>query len=357
MIDFASRYRKILDRFLNIDAFLISNPNNLRYLTGLLLSDAEFVLTPYQNALFVDSRYFLEAQQSSLPVNVEVIQFKDKYKEIPAWLSDHSLRQIGAESGFLSYHTFCKWQEKVSGQLVPCENIIEKIRMIKDDFEVQLIRKSINIVAEIIKKIPNILNNQITERDLSLEIEYLMKKEGAERVAFDTIVAAGERAAMPHAAPTDRKLQRAETVLIDLGAVFEGYHSDLTRTFYLGERPQEAKKLFQILQSAQEEAIKQIRPGVKAKDIDAFARTVIIKAGYGPFFGHGTGHGVGIEIHELPQISPASETVLEEGMVFTVEPGIYLPHQIGMRLEDVVLVTRQGSQVLTRDIPREMNPI
>ena len=159
---------------------------------------------------------------------------------------------------------------------------------------------------------------------------------------------------MPHAAPTDRKFKAGEVVLIDFGAVFEGYHSDLTRTFCLEEEPEEVKRLFQILKSAQEAAIEQVKPGVMAKDIDALARGVIERAGYGPFFGHGTGHGVGIEIHELPRIAPTSEAVLEEGMVFTVEPGIYLPDRLGMRLEDMVLVTRQGCRVLTQAIPAEV---
>jgi len=357
-IDYAARYQKILSKFdeKKIDALLVTNPDNQRYLTGLLLSDAELVLAPSQSALFVDSRYLLEARQRSISFPVEVIQFKDKYKEIPVWLEAHGLGRIGVESAFISYHTFLKWQEKTSGCLVPCEDLIEQVRIYKDDTEIQLIQKSIDILARVTKRIPDILSDykQITERDVSLEIEYLMKKEGSERPAFDLIVASGERAAMPHAAPTDRKFKVGEAVLIDFGAVFEGYHSDLTRTFCLEEEPEEVKKLFQILKSAQEAAIEQVKPGVMAKDIDALARGVIERAGYGSFFGHGTGHGVGIEVHELPRIAPTSEAVLEEGMVFTVEPGIYLPGRLGMRLEDMVLVTRQGCRVLTQAIPGEV---
>lgn len=360
-IDYTSRYQQVIAQFpgQDIDALMVTNPVNQRYLTGLVMSDAELIVTPSGSALFVDSRYFLEAQESRLPFALEVVQFADKYQLIPGWLSDHNLHRVGVEADFVAYHNFVSWQEKISGKLFPCRNIIENIRMRKDETEVKLIRKSIAIVAEIIKKIPDLLNNfsQITERDLSVEIDYLMKKTGAERTAFDTIVASGERAAMPHALPTGRKLRAGEVVLIDLGAVFEGYHSDLTRTFSLGEESEEVKGLFQILKSAQQAAIDHIRPGVMAKEVDAAARQVIEQAGYGQFFGHGTGHGVGLEIHELPRLSPPSETVLEEGMIFTIEPGIYLPGRLGLRLEDMVLVSQQGSQILTQAIPREMGLI
>ncbi|MEW5802257.1 MAG: aminopeptidase P family protein [bacterium] len=358
MIDYAARYQKVLAKFTEkeIDALLVTNPYNQRYLTGLILSDAELVLVPSQSALFVDSRYLLEARQRNFPFPVEVIQFKDKYKEIPIWLENHGLGRIGIESDFISYRTFLKWREKVSGHLVPCEELVEMVRIYKDEVEIQLIGKSLDILARVIRVIPDILSNytQITERDVSLEIEYLMKKEGSERPAFDLIVASGERAAMPHAAPSDRKFRTGELVLVDLGAVFKGYHSDLTRTFCLGEESEEVKKVFHILKAAQEAAIEGIRPGKTAKQIDALTRGVIEKAGYGQFFGHGTGHGVGIEVHELPRISPASEAVLEEGMVFTVEPGIYLPDHLGMRLEDMVLVTRQGCRVLSQSVPKEV---
>ncbi|MEW6382302.1 MAG: aminopeptidase P family protein [bacterium] len=358
MIDYVSKYRKVIAQFAekNIDALLLSNPSNLRYLSGLLMSDAEFVLTPGQSALFVDSRYLLEAQERELPFPVEVIQFKDKYQTIADWLSSHNLHRIGIESDFVSYHNFFTWQEKISGQLIPCRGMVENARIRKDEAEVQLILQAIDIVAKVIEKIPDLFSNflQITERDVSLEIEYLMKRGGAERTAFDIIVASGERAAMPHAAPVDRKLRPQEVVLIDLGAAFEGYHSDVTRTFWLGEESKEAKELFHILKSAQQAAIDHVRPGVSARDVDAAARQVIDQAGYGQFFGHGTGHGVGIEVHELPRIAPPSETVLEEGMVFTVEPGIYLPGRLGLRLEDMVLVTPQGCQILSSAIAREM---
>jgi Xaa-Pro aminopeptidase len=361
LIDYADKYQKILNKFdeKKIDAFLVTNPVNQRYLTGLILSDAELVLTPSQSALFVDSRYLLDARQRSIPFPIEVIQFKDKYKEIPVWLESHGLGRIGIESNCVSYHIFLKWQEKISGQLVPCEDLVEQVRTYKDAAEIQLIQKSIDILARVTKRIPDMLSGytQITEKDVSLEIEYLMKKEGAERTAFDLIVASGERAAMPHAVPTGEKLKAGESVLIDYGAVFEGYHSDLTRTFCLGEEAEEVRRLFQILKSAQEAAIEQVKPGSMAKDIDARARGVIERAGYGPFFGHGTGHGVGMEVHELPRIAPTSEAVLEEGMVFTVEPGIYLPGRLGMRLEDMVLVTRQGCRVLSEAIPKEVTHV
>ena len=358
MLNYAARYQKILGEFkeLKIEAFLVSNPINIRYLTGLSLSDAELVLSPYENVLFVDSRYLLEAQQNTFAFKVTVLQFKDKFKEICAWLSDHDLHTIGVETCFLSHHTFLKWQEKISGRLCACESLVEKLRICKDNFEIELMQKAIEILANVIKKIPDLLRNSIgfSEKDVCLEIEYLIKKEGADRLAFEIIVASGERSAMPHAAPTDRKIKKGEVVLIDMGAVYEGYHCDLTRIFSLGEKEGKIEDIFYILQSAQAAAIQHSRPGVSAKDIDACARNVIEKAGYGSYFGHGTGHGIGIEVHELPSISPAVETIIEEGMVFTIEPGIYLPNKFGLRLEDMVVVGQEGPLVLTRAIPQEI---
>ena len=228
--------------------------------------------------------------------------------------------------------------------------------MRKDNLEIELIQKAVDILANIKKKIPDLLRNAVglSEKEVCLEIEYLIKKEGAEGVAFETIVAFGERSAMPHASPTGRKIKHDEIVLIDMGAVYEGYHSDLTRMFFLGEKVGEIEDIFSILQSAQAAAIQNIKPGVSAKDIDACARNVIEQAGYGSYFGHGTGHGVGIEVHERPWISPAGEIILEEGMVFTIEPGIYLPDKFGLRLEDMVLVRRQGPLVLSRGISQEI---
>lgn len=358
MFNYAARYQKVLDEFdeQKIDAFLISNPLNIRYLTGLCVSDGEFVLSPSENILFVDSRYLLEAQQHKFDFDVKVLQFKDKFKEISAWLNGHDFRTIGVESCYLSHHNFLRWQEKISGRLLLCESLIERLRLRKDNFEIELIQKAIAILANIIKKIPDLLRNAIgmSEREVCLEIEYLIKKEGAERLAFELIIASAERSAMPHAVPTERKIKGGEIVLIDMGAVYEGYHSDVTRIFGLGEKMGQVEHILSILQSAQRAAIKHIKPGISAKDIDACARNVIEQAGYGAYFGHGTGHGVGIEIHEGPWISPASENTVEEGMVFTIEPGIYLPNQFGLRLEDMVVVGKQESVVLSRSIPQEI---
>ncbi len=358
MLNYAARYQRVLEEFdeQKIDAFLVSNPLNIRYLTGLCLTDGELVFSPLENSLFVDSRYLLEAQQHKFDFDVKVLQFKDKFKEISVWLNDHDFRAIGVESCYLSHHNFLRWQEKISGRLILCESLIEKLRIRKDNFEIELIQKAIGILANIIKKIPDLLRNGIglSEKEVCLEIEYLIKKEGAERLAFEIIVASGERSAMPHAAPTGRKIKEGEIVLIDMGAVYEGYHSDVTRIFCLGEKKGQLEHILSILQSAQTAAIKHIKPGVSAKDIDACARNVIEQAGYGSCFGHGTGHGVGIEVHEGPWISPGNENILEEGMVFTLEPGIYLPNQFGLRLEDMVAVGQQGPVVLSRSIPQEI---
>ena len=359
--DYIARYQDIVGTIdkLKIDAFLVSNPTNIRYLTGLLLSDAELLLTPGESTLFVDSRYLLQAQKSKFTFNVNIVQLKNKYEDVNAWLDNHKLHAIGVESGFLSHQAFLKWQEKISGQLIPCENIIERLRIRKGAYEIKVLQKAIDIAARVIQKIPNILQKSIgaTEKDVAVEIEYLIKKEGAERPAFDIIVAAGERSAMPHAAPTERKIRAGEVVLIDMGAVYEGYCSDLTRIFFLsdGKKNNEVENLFNILQLAQKAAVQDIRPGVSAHDVDASARRVIEEAGYGSFFDHGTGHGVGLDVHEDPRISPPSEMILQEGMVFTIEPGIYLPDKFGLRLEDIILVTDQGPLILSRSVPQNIS--
>lgn len=355
---YLSRYQKLISRFdeQKIDVLLISNPYNIRYLTGLDLSNAELVISPFACALFIDARYSLIAQQSSYDFSVEVIQFKHKEEEVVCWIKDHGFHNLGLEAHYISYKAFIKWQEKVSGQVIPCENLVEHIRLRKDESEISCLKKAIKVVERTNDRIPNILMNSLgeSERQISVEIDYLLKKEGAERLSFDLIVAIGDRSAMPHAIPSSQKLRSGDLILVDMGAVYSGYCSDVTRLFVLDERRVEIVDIFQILKEAQAAATDKVKPGVLAKEIDSAARSVIEKAGYGSYFGHGTGHGVGLEIHELPRIAPNSEVVIDEGMVFTIEPGIYLPGRFGLRLEDMVLVTKEGAELLTQSIPQEI---
>lgn len=220
--------------------------------------------------------------------------------------------------------------------------------MIKDEHEVKLVRESIKLLDRGFKEARGILNPGVIENDAALALEFAFKRMGAEALAFDTIIASGERGALPHGKASGKRIKKGELVVVDMGVVLNGYNSDETRTFCLGKTNAEQKKIYNIVLEAQEKAIEKIRPGVKATEVDLAARAHIEKAGYGKYFGHGTGHGVGLDVHEAPNVSPFSSDVLEEGMIVTVEPGIYIPGMGGVRIEDMVLVVKGGFEVLTK---------
>lgn len=354
MYDLNIRIKQMQDVCISkeLDAVLIGDPNNNRYLAQ---DDncVEGIYLIYKNGavFFTDFRYYTEIQNKN--PRIEIIEYKERDKEIAHWLKNRGINRIGFESSRTNYLDYENWSKNFIGcTLVPCKNLVENLRLIKDDIEIDSIKNSIKILKCILEAIPALIadNSDITEKELALEIEYKMRKSGAEGIAFNTIVASGKRSAFPHATPTTNHIQDGKILLIDAGAVWNGYNSDQTRTLVVGKSGLNKlyQEIFKIVKEAQEAAFSVIKPGISSRTIDTAARSIIENYGYGSFFGHGTGHGVGIEVHEAPIISKkAKETILKEGMVFTVEPGIYIPDKFGIRWEDMILVTKTGYEILT----------
>lgn len=236
---------------------------------------------------------------------------------------------------------------------IPTQNLVESIRMIKDKEEISIIEKALRIGEEGLSHILGYLKPGIQEKELANEFQYKIRKMGADKEAFDIIIASGARSSFPHGRASSKVIEEGDLVIMDLGARYEWYHSDITRTVALKRISPKGAELYKILREAQDAAFSCISPGVKAKDVDLAARRVVEAAGYGELFCHGLGHGVGLEVHELPRIHKYSDTVLESGMVFTIEPGIYLSGVMGVRLEDMIMVTQSGCEVLTK-FPKEI---
>lgn len=256
---------------------------------------------------------------------------------------------LGFEGSALSFDTHAKFKKALPGlKLKPASSIMKKLRIRKDAFEIARIRESAAILDRGFEAARKLIGPGSVERDAALKIEIEMRKAGADGLAFDTIIASGERGALPHGKASGKKVKKGELVVVDMGALLNGYHSDETRTFCVGKATKLQREIYGVVKDAQARAIEAIRPGVDAAEVDRAARAYIDKAGYGKYFGHGTGHGVGLEIHESPNVSPLSSEILEEGMVITVEPGIYIPGWGGVRIEDMAVVTKDGFEILTK---------
>ncbi len=343
---------KIQERLIkeNIDAIWINNIINIRYLTGFTGSTADLLVLKEEGYILVDSRYWEQ-------VNHEVKKIKpvlvDGDLNLFTFLKElenkGGLRRLGFESSNVVYSTWVKLRGLLqNAELIPLSNWVEELRMIKTENEIEKIKKALMIAEQAFEKILPLIKVGITEKDIAIELEYQMAKLGSEKPAFDTIVASGERGALPHGKASNKKLMGNEFIVFDFGAVYEGYHSDITRTIYFGSPDEEEILVYNIVLEAQKKAEEAIEEGVQCSFVDRVARDIIQENGFGNYFGHGLGHGVGLEIHELPRVSSKSETVFKKGMVITVEPGIYIPGKFGIRIEDMVVVDDHGSKILNK---------
>ncbi|MBI5048935.1 MAG: aminopeptidase P family protein [Deltaproteobacteria bacterium] len=335
-----------------IDALLITTLENIRYISSFTGSSGIIIITPYQAIFLTDSRY---AEQSKYEVKgLRIKIYKKQIEDVASLINKLKSKCIGFEGKGLTYAAYCKLKKLLQGKrLIPVSEDIDKIRCRKDANELRIIKKAINLAAVGFHKAINRITPGMVERDTAFEIEMAMKKKGAQGIAFDIIVASGKRAAFPHGKASDKKIRKSEMVIVDLGAKYQGYNSDETCTFVTGKPNKEQKRVYKTVKDAHDRAIETVRPGVKASYIDFVARGFIKKAGYGKYFGHGTGHGVGLAVHEWPNISSYHDDIVEEGMVFTIEPGIYIPGWGGVRIEDMVLVTKNGCEILT-EMSKEM---
>jgi len=331
-----------------LDALLVSGPENRRYLSGFTGSTGVLLISADAAFLATDFRYIEQAEKQAPAF--EVIKIEDQFVDIlPAMVARAGVKKVGFESAHLSVAEYNKWQEVAQDfELVPTENLVEQIRAVKEEAEVEAIRKAVALADAAFLHILNHIQPGMTEKEVAWELESFMRTHGGEKVAFDVIVASGPNGAMPHARPSEKAIREGEPIVMDLGVQLGGYNSDLTRTIYLGKPDEKFKEIYELVLRAQLRAESGAKPGMQAKEVDALARELIAEAGYGQNFGHGLGHGVGLAVHELPRLNKTSEEVLKPGMVFTVEPGIYLPGWGGVRIEDIVLMTDDGAQVLTQ---------
>jgi len=337
-----------------IPALLLTNPINIGYLGGFVGSEDIALITLKKAILFTDFRYLEEAKK-------KVINFQIKRRKGPLFkalvpvLNKLKIKKLGFEAEHLSYSRYCLFSRNLKVvRLIPARGVVENLRRIKDQGEIRSIKKAIKITENALANTLKKIKISIKERELSALLEYELKKAGAEGSAFNPILAFGRRTSYPHSRPSSARLKKGDLIKIDCGAIYQKYSSDLTRTFVFGSATKIQKRIYSLLYRAQSEAIEKIRPGIECSRIDRIARKIITKEGYGKFFGHGLGHGVGREVHEGPYLKSEDRTPLEPGMVLTVEPGIYISGWGGIRIEDMVLVTERGCQVLSKRVPKEL---
>jgi len=338
-----------------LDGLVFLDPANLAYLCGFSGTDGVLIVTGSESCFLTDSRYTTQAGEE-VAAN-QIGEYPEKVTGVLDWLRKAGISRVGFEAATLPYATAVRFREGSPGcEWVPLDKELKPIRGSKDAGEVDdLVRAATLNSAALAEVLPRLIPG-VSERSFALELEFALKRRGGEEKAFDFIVASGRRGAMPHGVASEKLLAAGELVTIDFGTRVGGYHSDETVTLALGEIDENQRRVFDTVLAAHDRAIEGIRPGVPLRAIDALARGYIDDQGLGEFFGHGLGHGVGLEVHEFPVVSPRSETVAEEGMVFTVEPGIYIPGVCGVRIEDMVVVTADGCRLLTQ-IPKQFRSL
>lgn len=331
----------------HLDLLLVEHPANLRYLSGFSGSEGSLLLTADGAGWFVcDSRYTVQA--TAEVAGLTVLE-RSRRHEAVAELAGSGAHRIGFEAAHTTVTAHRTLAEQLAGcELVPIGLDLERIRDLKDAGELKLLEQVAALASAALEAVLPGLRPGVTEAAFALELEFEMRRRGADASGFDIIVASGERGAMPHGRASGKVIRAGELVTIDFGAVLAGYHSDETVTVAVGEIGEEQRRVYETVKTAHDLAIAAVKPGISCRDLDAVARDHIAAQGYGDYFGHGLGHGVGLDIHEKPVISPRSDAVVAEGMVFTIEPGIYLPGRCGVRIEDTVAVTADGCRLLTR---------
>lgn len=330
-------------------AVIITSPENRRYFTGFNSSDGFLVITENEATFFTDSRY-IEAAQNQIQVCKSML-LKRVSETIVPYLKEKGIENIVLETERLTVAELNSLKKAFDFCFVEAseklDEIINKLRAVKTKEEIVSIKKAQRIAEDAFEHILKFIKIGVTEKEIALELDFYMLSHGAEAVSFETIAVSGKNSSMPHGVPTDKKIENGDFITMDFGAVYNGYHSDMTRTVIVGEPSEKQKEIYETVLKAQKEALNVLKNGVTGVEADKAARDVIEEKGYKENFGHGTGHGVGVEIHESPNLSPYSKATLETGNVVTVEPGIYIPDEFGVRIEDMALITDDGFINLT----------
>lgn len=345
----SDRIKKISGFLKGDEAIIIENPANRFYFTGFDSSAGLVVITAEKSYVLVDFRYFEKAKNVIKHSNVLLAkQFTEKIYEI---LCENKIKKVFLEVENISFGKYAHYKEKLDFLMVSDDGKVEKdiykMRSLKDETEIKNIRTAQALTDSTFDYALSRIKTGVSERDIMLDMEFFIRKNGSEGVAFDFIVVSGKNSSLPHGVPGDKKIENGDFITMDFGAVVNGYRSDMTRTVAVGAVSNEQKYVYETVLKAQTAAIEFIKPGVKCCDVDKVARDIIDNAGFRGCFGHSLGHSVGIEIHESPNCSPKSDEILNSGMITTVEPGIYIENKFGVRIEDMVLVTDKGTENLT----------
>jgi len=328
------------------DALLVIGLVNIRYLSGFTGSEAALFLTVEDRILVCDSRYTLQA--SGEAACCTVVEFARKLDGISTLARERACRRIAFDSEKTSVASLKALSDAMPDvEFIPIADQLDQLRAIKSPEEVRAIEFSAEVASSAFKKLLSTIRPGTSERALALELEMMMRLGGADEKAFDFIVASGERGALPHGRPTEKLLKSGEFVTFDFGACCNGYNSDETATVAIGEPDKRLLEVYRVVKEAHDLALAAVKPGIECSVLDNIARSHIKSCGYGDYFGHGLGHGVGLEIHEMPTLSGRSLQSVEEGMIITVEPGVYIPGLGGVRIEDMVLVTAAGCRILS----------
>ncbi|MCX8131654.1 MAG: aminopeptidase P family protein [Clostridia bacterium] len=331
----------------DIEAALVCKKENCTYMSGFNGGEAYLIITQDEAVLVTDSRY--TEQAATQAILYKIIQFEGSLLvTLDDVLKSRGVSRLGFEENYVTFDDYSSYKAELGiSELIPLGGIIENLRIVKDRGEIDIIRKAVEIADNSFSDILNFIKPGVKELELAAELEYSMKRQGAKGSSFEIIVASGERSSMPHGTADERVLRLGDAITIDFGAIYKDYCSDMTRTVFLGQPEDELKKVYSIVLEAQVRAMESAKRGLTGKEIDAVARSIIKEAGYEKNFGHGLGHGVGLEIHEEPRLSPKGNKKMEDGMVVTVEPGIYIPGLGGVRIEDIIVIDGEKPVVLT----------
>lgn len=340
-----------------MEALFVTTPVNVRWLSGFRGSNGSILLTPDTIVFVTDARY--EDRVHAMDDQLDLLVTSEPVGDVTTWLADHAVTSLGLEADDVSWSTAEQWQSVASPaslEVTATSGVIEDLRALKDDAEIARLRAACGITTDVLADVIEGLRVGMTERDVAERLASGFVDGGAEAAAFDSIIASGPNGAIPHHEAGDRTIASGDLVTLDCGARVDGYHADCTRTVAVGEPGEDWRRIHALVAAAQEAGRMAAGPGRTGKQLDETTRAVITSGGHGDHFVHGTGHGVGLEIHEAPAIGQRATSTLAAGMTITVEPGIYLPGSGGVRIEDTLLVTDDGSQVLT-DLPHDLQVV
>ncbi|GGK18984.1 peptidase M24 [Caldalkalibacillus thermarum] len=343
------KLRALLDREA-LEGLLVTSPVNRRYITGFTGSAGVALISKHEALLITDFRYVDQARDQA--PGYDIVNHSGKLAEtIAAEVKKRNIERLGFEQDHLTYSQYMAFNKVLKDadcQLVPVSGLVEELRLVKDEQEIELIRQAAAIADQTYTHISNWIKPGMREIEVAHEIEFFMRQQGASSSSFEIIVASGVRSALPHGVASEKVIERGDFVTLDFGAYYQGYVSDMTRTLAIGEPAPKLKEIYDICLEAQIRGVESIKAGMTGKEADAVCRDYITRKGYGDNFGHSTGHGIGLEVHEGPTLSVRGELPLKPGMVVTVEPGIYLSGIGGVRIEDDVLITEEGNEILTK---------